>query len=83
VKVEIDDEPLRIVNIGDDVQKDKQGDTFITVEEPKLFSILKRNNSESHTLKCTPLSSGVSFYMLTFETRSQEYFPIEETFRNN
>lgn len=83
VTIEIDGEPIHIANIGDDVQKDKQGHTFITVEEPKLFSILKRNNSESHVLKCSPQAPGVRFYMLTFETRSQEYFPVEESFRNN
>jgi hypothetical protein len=84
VKVESDGEPLRIVNIGDDVQKDKQGHTFITVEEPKLYSILKRNNSESHVLKFIPQSSGVSFYVITFGTRSSDEFArINEPFRNN
>lgn len=84
VKIEIDNEPLRIVNIGDDVQKDKQGNTFITVEEPKLFSILKKNNSESHTLKFTPQSAGVSFYMITCEERSSsDYSQIDESIRNN
>lgn len=84
VRIESDNEPLRIVNIGDDVQKDKQGHTFITVEEPKLFSILKRNNSESRTLKFIPQTSGVSFCLITFETNSSEdYSHLDETFLNN
>lgn len=84
VTIESDNEPLRIVNIGNDVQKDKQGHTFITVEEPKVFSILKRNSSESHTLKFTPKTAGVSFYVITFETRPSDYSEhIEDTIRNN
>ncbi|MBI2428350.1 MAG: redoxin domain-containing protein [Ignavibacteriales bacterium] len=84
VKIEIDGEPIRIVNIGNDVQKGKQGDTFITVEEPRLFSVLKRNNSESRTLKFIPQSAGVRFYMITFETRSSSSVSkIDESFRNN
>lgn len=84
VDIESDDEPLRITNIGDDVQKDKQGHTFITVDEPKLFSILKRNNSESHTLKFTPNAPGISFYAITFETRSSSGDAyVDEVVRNN
>jgi hypothetical protein len=84
VKIESDNEPLNIINMGDDVQKDKQGNTFVSVDEPRLFSVLKGNNSELHSLRFTPQSAGVRFYMITFETKPvEENSAPNESFRNN
>ncbi len=85
IKIESDDEPLSILNMGDDVQKDKQGNTFIVVDEPRLFSVIKGNNAESHTVKFIPQNFGVRFYMLTFESASaaENESLCSESFRNN
>jgi len=84
VRIESDDAAVKLINMGHDLKKDKQGNTYLTVEEPQLFSLLQKNNDEQHSLKLTPMSSGITFYMFSFSTKlSEEEFDSKNTPRNN
>lgn len=84
VTVELDDAAVKLVNMGHDLKKDKQGHTYLTVEEPQLFSLLQKNNDELHSLKLTPQLAGVAFYIFSFGTKlTSEEFDGKHNVLNN
>lgn len=84
VRVESDEAAVKLIHMGNDLKKDKQGYTYLTVEEPQLFSLLQKNNDEQHSLRLTPMSSGVTFYMFSFGAKlSDDQFDGKHNIRNN
>lgn len=84
VKIELDGKPLPIANMGNDVRKNKKGETIVAVDDPRLLSVLKKNNAASHVLKFTPQRAGIRFYMVSSATYSrQDPSEIDTTIRNN
>lgn len=72
VKIEVNEVPIRISNMGSDVQKDKQGNTYVIVDEPRLISVLHQTNSEKQSVKFIPSAPGIAFYMFSFDTQQPE-----------
>ncbi|MFA6540214.1 MAG: redoxin domain-containing protein [Bacteroidota bacterium] len=70
VKVEVDDAPVRLADMGHDVKKDKQGNTLFHVADPKLVSVLKIKDEGDHRVKIIPLTTDVSFYLISYEYKS-------------
>ena len=84
VRIECDDAAVKLINMGHDLKKDKQGNTYLTVEEPQLFSLFQKNNDELHTLKLVPMSSDITFYMFSFRAKLlEEDAQPRNTLRNN
>lgn len=65
VRLELDGEPLRIAVMGDDVKKDRNGQTYIAVEEPRSFSVLKNNGAQPHRLTLIPSAEGTRIYLIS------------------
>ncbi|MDD8017596.1 MAG: thioredoxin-like domain-containing protein [Bacteroidota bacterium] len=83
VKVELDDAPIQISIMGNDMQKEKKGTTYFTVDDPRLISVLQNNRRISHSVKFIPSASGVTFYMFAFDSKQTKNSEPSTSIRNN
>jgi hypothetical protein len=84
VTVVMDNSPLSIECMGNDVQKNKKGNTFIPVEDPQLFSIVKVPDNRNHTVRLIPQKRGVKIYMICSVSHSRSDDTGKDRFvRNN
>lgn len=82
IRVYVDDSPVPVSNMGSEIRRDSKGNTFLSVSEPQLFSIFRHTDDSNHFIKMIPSSSGMSFYMFSFE-KQREQDLLNEAVRNN
>jgi len=69
-----DGKPVAKKDRGDDVEYDDQGRSFITVDEPRMYYIIKNEKFGHHTLRLATAQPGFGIYSFTFvscEVRKQ------------
>jgi len=66
VFVKQDDEFLLKDLVGEDVQFDHNGETYVLVDEPRMYRIIKSKVHGEHTLQLFSKNSGVEMYAFTF-----------------
>lgn len=72
VWVEHDGRPVAKADAGQDIRYDEQGRSFITVNEGRMYYLIKNAKFGQRTLKLAPANTGVGIYSYTFvscETR--------------
>ena len=62
--------PLR----GKDVRVNPQGQTFMTIDEPRMYYVITQEDSSTHELRFSPKSGGVRICSFTFGNRCLESF---------
>ncbi len=68
VYVYLDDKPLQPLQAGHDIQFDSQGNSYILVDTPKLYSIVIQPQFRESVLKLSSNSSKFGFFAFTFGT---------------
>lgn len=63
-----DGEPLSDKNKGDDVLYDSEGKSYLMIDEPRMYRLLKNNNFGTYDLELISESKGFSAYAFTFVT---------------
>lgn len=63
-------EPLR----GKDVRVDGKGQTVVTIDEPRMYYIVSKEDGGAHELKFYPQAPGVRICSFTFGNKCQENF---------
>lgn len=66
VQIEMDGRPLLPEDAGRDIWFDDQGRSFITVNEPRLYSLVLLDKFESHELKMRSNSDEFEVFAFTF-----------------
>lgn len=66
VQIEMDGRPLLPEDAGRDIWFDDQGRSFITVDEPRLYSLVLLDKFESHELKMRSNSDEFEVFAFTF-----------------
>ena len=66
VQIEMDGRPLQPEDAGRDIWFDDQGRSFITVDEPRLYSLVLLDKFESHELKMRSNSDEFEVFAFTF-----------------
>ena len=66
VQIEMDGRPLLPEDAGRDIWFDDQGRSFITVNEPRLYSLVLLDKFESHELKMCSNSDEFEVFAFTF-----------------
>ena len=79
------DKALTAQEYGDDIATDEHGNTFVVVNEPKLFHIIKNKDFGDRTIKLIPKDEGTTFYSFTFDASpiSMLHDLGTQSFRNN
>ena len=65
---------LTAANKGSDVQIDKQGRSYIEVQKPRMYYVVRNPEFGSHTLELFPTSSGFTLNTFTFGNNCQTQF---------
>lgn len=63
-----DGKPIPKADKGDDVSYDERGDSYITVEQPRLYSLTKNVKFGAHTLTLASGSPDFGLYSFTFSS---------------
>ena len=66
VQVTIDDQPLALDQAGFDIEFDAEGNTFITVDEGRMYNLLNRETFGSGVIKLSSNSTEFSLFAITF-----------------
>ena len=66
ILVEQDGRPVSKADKGDDIQYDELGRSYILLDKPKMYSLLKNNKFGQHILKLYPQDPGMGIYSFTF-----------------
>lgn len=66
VRVLIGDEPVSQEQAGLDIEWDAEGNSFITVDEPRMYRIIQLDDFEGHELKLSSNSDQLSVFAYTF-----------------
>jgi thiol-disulfide isomerase/thioredoxin len=66
VRVTLDGEPLTPTEAGQDVQFDNEGNSFVLVDEPRLYALVELEKFASHDLHLRVNSPGLSLFTFTF-----------------
>lgn len=66
VQIEMDGQPLLPEDAGRDIWFDDQGRSFVTVDEPRLYSLVLLDKFESHELKLRSNSDEFEVFAFTF-----------------
>ena len=68
VAVSVDGKPIPQSIAGRDIKYDGQGNTFLRVDESRMFNLVRGSSVESHTLTLTTGISGLNLYTFTFSS---------------
>jgi thiol-disulfide isomerase/thioredoxin len=68
VEVRQDGQPLAATNAGADITFDDSGRSFILVNQPRLYELVRNPTREEHELELVINSSGLALYSFTFST---------------
>ncbi len=66
VRVLVNDEPVKEEQAGLDVQWDDEGNSYLTVYEPRMYRIIQLDNFEGHELKLSSNSDQFRVFAYTF-----------------
>ena len=79
------DKALTAQEYGDDISTDEHGNSFVVVNEPKLFHVVKNKDFGDRTIKLIPKDAGTTFYSFTFDANptSMLHDLGTHSFRNN
>ena len=79
------DKALTTQEYGDDITTDEHGNTFVVVNEPKLFHVVKNKGFGDRTIKLIPKDAGTTFYSFTFDANPSAMLHDigNHSFRNN
>ncbi len=79
------DKALTVEEYGDDITADEHGNTFVIVDEPKLFHIVKNKDFGERIIKLIPKDEGTTFYSFTFDANPASVFHDlgNHSYRNN
>ena len=66
VRVLVDDGPVKQEQAGLDVQWDDEGNSYITVEEPRMYRVIQLDDFEGHELKLSSNSDQFRVFAYTF-----------------
>jgi len=66
VGVDHDDHPLTPEVKGDDISYDLQGRSFVDVDEPRMYNLVKNREFGPHTLRLMTRSNAFTIYSFTF-----------------
>ena len=72
VRVLVNDEPVKEEQAGLDVQWDNEGNSFITVEEPRMYRVIQLDDFEGHELKLSSNSDQFRVFAYTFGAYVEE-----------
>ncbi len=72
VRVLINDEPVKEEQAGLDIQWDDEGNSFITVEEPRMYRVIQLDDFEGHELKLSSNSDQFRVFAYTFGAYVEE-----------
>jgi thiol-disulfide isomerase/thioredoxin len=61
-----DGQPLDKSVAGDDIQYDSSGQSYIFVDQPRMYSITRLSDPAEHTLTLQPQSAGFGLYSFSF-----------------
>ena len=53
---------------GDDIQMDNEGRSYLLVDQPRLYNVIKNRDFGEHTLKISSRSNGFALYSISFVT---------------
>jgi len=68
VRVTYDDRPLARDEAGADVQWDDEGNSFVWVDEPRMYGIVKIDEVGEHELKLSANADNFNVFAYTFGT---------------
>ena len=66
VRVTIDDRPLMATEAGSDIQIDGDGNSYVLVDEPRMYRLVKIPKYGGHELKLSSNSADFSVFAYTF-----------------
>ena len=66
VRVLVGDEPVAQEQAGLDIEWDAEGNSFVTVDEPRMYRIIQLDDFEGHELKLASNSDQFSVFAYTF-----------------
>jgi len=66
MRLTIDDKPLTPEQAGKDVEFDEKGNSFVLVDEPKMYRIVDLSEFTGHELKLSSKSDQMSLFAFTF-----------------
>jgi len=69
-----DDKPIPADQRGKDIQTDDKGRTFITIDQPRMYYIITREDEKSHELVFTADSAGARICSFTFGNKATQDF---------
>ncbi|MCY4527997.1 MAG: redoxin domain-containing protein [Chloroflexi bacterium] len=72
VRVLVNDEPVKEEQAGLDIQWDDEGNSFITVEEPRMYRVIQLDDFEGHELKLSSNSDQFRVFAYTFGAYVEE-----------
>jgi len=65
----LDSQPVTLDQMGQDITRDQEGKTYVMVDEPRLYYLLKNVKTGPHELKLYTQDDGASFYEFSFGNR--------------
>ena len=78
VEVTLDLEPVPDAMRGDDILVDSEGRTFLVVDTPRLYSIIRSSLVDTHELRLSVASPDLSLYNFTFGARRWTWETLDE-----
>lgn len=69
-----DDKPIPADQRGKDIQVNDKGETYLTIDDPRMYYIITKEDDLGHELVFTPQSEGVRICSFTFGSKSTQNF---------
>ena len=76
VRVTMDDAPVPQEMAGEDVLYDTDGESYVTVDRPRVYYLIDLPEYGSHDVKLWSNSAGLEVYTITFEANAFEPEPF-------
>ena len=76
VRVTMDDAPVPQEMAGEDVLYDTDGESYVTVDRPRVYYLIDLPEYGSHDVKLWSNSAGLKVYTITFEANAFEPEPF-------
>jgi peroxiredoxin len=69
-----DGKPIPREQVGKDVRIDSNGNTALTIDEPRMYYLVTQQDDRTHELQLFPKSAGARVYSFSFGNRCLENF---------
>ena len=66
VLVTVDEAPVNPLLAGDDVVYDEEGQSYLEVQEPRMYNVIRGPERETRELRLLPMSAELHLYSYTF-----------------